>query len=85
MDLFVQIILGAVGGSIGGLVFRNLSLGTVGNCIAGIVGGCVGGQILQMSASIGSNVLDDIAGGCLGGIMLLAIVGFIKNAVLGQQ
>ncbi len=85
MDLFVQLIFGAVGGSLGGLMFRNLSLTTVGNCLAGIVGGCVAGQLLRNATSIGNNVVGDVAGGFLGGIVVLAIVGFIKNALVGQQ
>ena len=46
MDILIQLVLGAIGGNIGGALFKNLSLGTVGNSIAGIVGGGIGGQIL---------------------------------------
>ena len=44
MGLIIQLILGAVGGNIGGVLFKNISLGTLGNSIAGIVGGGLGAQ-----------------------------------------
>ena len=47
MGLIVQLVLGAIGGNVGGALFKNLSLGTVGNSIVGIVGGGIGGQILH--------------------------------------
>jgi uncharacterized membrane protein YeaQ/YmgE (transglycosylase-associated protein family) len=47
MDLIIQLLLGAVGGNIGGALFKNLSVGTLGNSIADIVGGGLGGQILS--------------------------------------
>ena len=51
MGLIIQLILGAVGGNIGGVLFKNISLGTLGNSIAGIVGGGLGAQVL--SAALG--------------------------------
>ena len=45
--LIIQLISGAVGGNIVGAVAKNLSLGTAGNSIAGIVGGYGGGQLLS--------------------------------------
>ena len=44
LSLIVQLVLGALGGNIGGSLFKNLSLGTVGNSIAGMVGGGIGGR-----------------------------------------
>ena len=38
-SLIIQLVSGAVGGNIGGAIFKNLSLGTTGNSIAGIIGG----------------------------------------------
>ena len=51
MGLIIQLILGTVGGNIGGVLFKNISLGTLGNSIAGIVGGGLGAQVL--SAALG--------------------------------
>jgi uncharacterized membrane protein YeaQ/YmgE (transglycosylase-associated protein family) len=64
------------------------SLGTVGNSIAGIVGGGLGGTILQSitgNAATGGGSLDmttilsNIAGGGVGGAILMAVIGLVKN------
>jgi len=50
MDITSQIIeavSGAVGGNVAGAALKEQSLGAIGNSIAGIVGGGVGGTILQ--------------------------------------
>ena len=43
-QLIIQLISGAVGGNVAGAAMKEKSLGTVGNSIAGIVGGVGGGQ-----------------------------------------
>ena len=91
MNMIIQLVLGAIGGNVGGALFKNLSLGTLGNSIAGIVGGGVGGQILQMvlgatatGVDAGGGMLANVVGGGVGGIVVMAIVGFIKNAMTTQ-
>jgi len=86
MDLIIQLVLGAIGGNVGGALMKNLSLGTLGNSIAGIVGGGLGGQILSAlmggataSAGAAGNMAADVAGGGIGGIVVMIIVGLIKN------
>lgn len=46
IDLIIQLISGAVGGNLAGALLKNISLGPVGNSIAGILGGGIGGQLL---------------------------------------
>jgi uncharacterized membrane protein YeaQ/YmgE (transglycosylase-associated protein family) len=48
ISLIIQLISGAVGGNVAGAAMKESSLGTLGNSIAGIVGGGLGGTILQM-------------------------------------
>ena len=48
VSLIIQLISGAVGGNIVGMLLKDLDLGPVGNSIAGIIGGGIGGQILAM-------------------------------------
>jgi uncharacterized membrane protein YeaQ/YmgE (transglycosylase-associated protein family) len=48
ISLIIQAISGAVGGNVAGAAMKENSLGTLGNSIAGIVGGGLGGTILQM-------------------------------------
>lgn len=48
ISLIIEAISGAVGGNVAGAAMKENSLGTVGNFIAGIVGGGLGGTLLQM-------------------------------------
>jgi hypothetical protein len=90
LALVIQLVSGAVGGNaVGGLV-KKLDLGVLGNSIAGILGGGIGGQILAWltnSAAAGGGSLDlesilkSVASGGVGGGVLMAIVGAIKQAM----
>lgn len=85
----VALITGAVGGNVAGALFKNISLGTAGNSICGILGGGLGGAILHYlgigAETSGSfdlmKVLGSVASGGVGGGVLLAIIGFIKSAM----
>jgi uncharacterized membrane protein YeaQ/YmgE (transglycosylase-associated protein family) len=78
--LIIQLISGAVGGNAAGALFKNLSLGTIGNSIAGVAGGGIGGQILSaVLPSLAGGMVGQAAGGGIGGLVLMAVVGFIKN------
>ncbi len=89
--LLIQLVSGAVGGNIAGVLLKKFSLGTVGNSIVGILGGGLGGQLLGLlglgGAGAGAGTLDlgslvsSVAGGAVGGGVLMAIVGFIKKLV----
>jgi len=89
LPLVIQLISGAVGGNVAGSLMKNQSLGTLWNSIVGIVGGGIGGQILEMlgiptgagGMDIGS-IIGSIAGGGAGGGVLMAIVGVIKKALI---
>ena len=88
ISLIIQLVSGAVGGNIAGAAMKENSLGTAGNSIAGIVGGGLGGMILQsvMGAAAGgsldlSTILSNVAGGGVGGAILMAVIGLIKNAM----
>jgi uncharacterized membrane protein YeaQ/YmgE (transglycosylase-associated protein family) len=88
-SLLIQLASGAVGGNVAGAALKNLSLGTVGNSIVGILGGGIGGQLLGMlgmgggeggAMDVGS-IVSSVAGGGVGGAVLLAIIGFIKKSM----
>ena len=91
VGLIIQIISGAAGGNIAGALFKNISLGTLWNSVAGIVGGGLGGQILQAllgtgaaTAATGAGldvgaIISQVAGGGVGGAILMAIVGLIRS------
>ena len=87
LNLIISLISGAVGGNIAGAALKDQSLGTVGNSIAGILGG-VGGRLLQaLGASAAGGGLDpgsligSIASGGVGGSIVMVIIGLIKSAM----
>jgi hypothetical protein len=89
-QILINLVAGALGGVGAGKASPNFDLGTVGNLVAGLVGGGVLGQIVTallpsvMAAvqsgnfSIGGIISQAVAGGA-GGAILTAIVGAIKN------
>jgi uncharacterized membrane protein YeaQ/YmgE (transglycosylase-associated protein family) len=86
--LVIQLICGALGGNITGKLFKNIDLGTLGNSIAGILGGGLGGQILNAlglfaGAPGGSldlaSIIGNVVSGGVGGGVLMAIIGLIKS------
>lgn len=88
VTLIIQLISGAVGGNVAGALLKKLSLGTTGNSIVGILGGGLGGQLLNMlgvgggaaagGLDIGS-IVSNVAGGGVGGAVLMAIIGIIRG------
>ena len=88
LPLIIQLISSALGGNLAGSLLKKQTLGTLGNSIAGILGGGLGGQLLGLlGMSTGSGGLDigsiigSIASGGVGGGVLMAIIGIIRNAM----
>lgn len=86
LPLIIQLVSGAVGGNVAGAAMKEKSLGTLGNSIAGIVGGGIGGQILSSVLGMGGgggmdigSIVSQIAGGGVGGGVLMLIVGVVKG------
>jgi hypothetical protein len=88
LTIILQLLSGAVGGNVAGSLKKDISLGTIGNSIAGILGGGLGAQLLGLlgvgSGGTGTDlgsIIGSIAGGGVGGGILMAIVGLIKQAM----
>ena len=86
LPLLVQLVSGAAGGNAAGAAMKKLSLGTVGNSIAGVLGGGIGGQLLGMlgmASGAGdmdmAGIVGSLASGGVGGGALMAVIGTIKN------
>ena len=60
-SLLIQLIIGAVGGNAAGKAVPDKSLGTLGNTIAGAIGGLGGGQLLDMILGGGAMATDAAA------------------------
>jgi uncharacterized membrane protein YeaQ/YmgE (transglycosylase-associated protein family) len=88
IPIIIQLVSGAVGGNVAGSLLKDKSLGTIGNSIAGILGGGLGGQLLGL-LGIGTetggtdiaSIIGSLAGGGVGGGVLMIIVGLIKKAL----
>lgn len=87
VPLLIQLASGAVGGNLAGKLLPNNSLGTIGNSIAGIAGGGIGGYLLSMLGMGGdaaaatdlSGIIQNLGGGGAGGGALMAIIGIVKG------
>lgn len=89
-QILIDLIAGAAGGNAVGKTSPKFDLGTLGNTIAGLVGGGILGQIMTMlmpavagavqsgNFSIQAIIAQLVAGGA-GGAILTAIVGAVKN------
>jgi hypothetical protein len=89
-SLIIEAISGAVGGNVAGAALKEKSLGLIGNSLAGVVGGGLGGTILHAvmgAATSGgggmdmTSIIGNVAGGGVGGAVLMAVVGIIKDAM----
>jgi hypothetical protein len=86
-SLIIEAVSGAVGGNVAGAALKEKSLGIIGNSLAGVVGGGLGGTILHAvmgAATTGggmdmSSILGNVAGGGVGGAILVVIIGVIKD------
>ena len=88
MELIIQLIAGAIGGNAAGAMLKDKSLGTLGNSIAGVLGGGIGGHIIGMLTSAAgtgsldiSSILQSVVSGGAGGGVLMVIVGIVKKAM----
>ena len=86
LPLIIQLVSGVVGGNVLGAAVKNLNLGPVGNSIAGLLGGGIGGQLLASLAQGGvaggmdvGTILESIGGGLAGGGALTAASAGIKQ------
>ncbi len=93
VSLLISLISGAVGGNVAGAALKNMSLGTTGNSIAGILGGGLFSVLvpaLGLGAAPAASGLDlgaivgQIVGGGVGGGVLMAIIGLIRNLMASK-
>lgn len=88
VSLIISLVSGAAGGNIVGALIKKISLGVLGNSVAGILGGGIGSQILGgllgsgSSAAAGGGMLGSVLGSGVGGAVLMVIIGIIKNILM---
>ena len=78
MDILVVLLIGALAGWLGSMIFTGGGLGLLGNIIVGILGSFVGYWLLgQLGVSFGTGIIAAILTGALGAIVILAIVNLL--------
>lgn len=91
VNLIISLISGIVGGNVAGAAAPDKSLGGLGNSVAGLFGGGIGGFILQALGVLGTaaapaggldigSIIANIGSSGVGGAILMYVVGLIKNA-----
>lgn len=80
MDWLISLLCGAGGGNLAGALLKKFSLGTLGNSVAGILGGGAGmGLMNVLGGGTGNAILNQVLGGGVGGGVVMTIIGFIKS------
>ena len=88
LEIIIQLVAGAIGGNAAGAALKDKSLGTMGNTLAGVIGGGLGGQILGMMGGAGmadaaemdiGSIVSSLASGGAGGGVLMVVVGIVKG------
>jgi uncharacterized membrane protein YeaQ/YmgE (transglycosylase-associated protein family) len=79
-SLIIILVLGAVAGWLGGMVFKGGGLGLIGNIVVGIVGGFIGYWLLPklgLNINTGTGWLNYVLTAAIGAVVLLAIINII--------
>lgn len=79
-SIIIILVLGAIAGWLGGLVFQGGGLGLIGNIVVGIVGGFIGYWLLPklgVHINTGKGWLNYIITAAIGAVVLLAIINII--------
>ena len=83
LPIIIQLVVGAIGGNAAGKAMPDKSLGTLGNTIAGVIGGVGGGKILDMILGGGAMATDAAAGVAASGLDIGAIIQDVAGGGIG--
>ena len=91
LPLIIQLVSGAFGGITAGKLVKNLSLGTAGNAISGILGGGLGGYLMGMlglgaGAASGVDMTEAVnatTDASAGGMDISSILGSVAGGGVG--
>jgi hypothetical protein len=84
-QIIISLISGALGGNAAGALLKKFNLGPVWNSVLGILGGGLGGQLLNLvtgasgTSTSAGGIIGNILSSGVGGGVLMSIVGFIKG------
>ena len=78
MELLGTLIIGAVAGWLGSLLFKGSGLGLLWNIVIGIIGSFVGYWLLgKLGVNLGTGWLGSILTGAIGAIIILFILNLV--------
>lgn len=78
MEIVITLIIGAIAGWLGSMVFKGSGLGLIGNIVLGIIGGFVGYWLLgKFGVSLGTGIIGAILTGAIGAVAILLLLNFI--------
>lgn len=87
--LIVQLIGGGAGGSIAASLLKNMNLGNVGNVLSGVIGGFLGGNVVNSALGVTKSVaatgvdpgvlVSQLAGSGIGGALMMILVGMLRQ------
>jgi uncharacterized membrane protein YeaQ/YmgE (transglycosylase-associated protein family) len=78
MEILVILIIGAVAGWLGSVLYKGSGLGIIGNIVIGIIGSFVGYWLLgELNISFGTGYVGAILTGAFGAILILLILNVI--------
>ena len=78
MDILVTLLIGAVAGWLGSMIFKGSGLGLLGNIVVGIVGSFVGYWLLgKLGVDLGTGWIGAILTGALGALIILFVINLL--------
>ena len=78
MEIVVTIIIGAIAGWLGSMIYQGSGLGIIGNIVVGIIGSFVGYWLLgRLGINLDSGWIGTILTGAFGAIIILFLFNLI--------
>lgn len=82
MELLVTLLIGALAGWLGSVLYKGSGLGLIGNIIVGIAGSFLGYWLLgKLGVSLGTGWIAAVLTGAIGAIVIL----FLLNLILRRR
>jgi uncharacterized membrane protein YeaQ/YmgE (transglycosylase-associated protein family) len=76
--IIITIVIGALAGWLGSMLFSGSGLGLPGNIIVGILGSFVGSWLLgKLGVSIGSSIVSAVITGAIGALVILFLLNLV--------
>jgi len=80
MEILVTLLIGALAGWLGSMIYQGGGLGIIGNIVVGLIGSFVGYWLLgRLGISLGSGWIGAIFTGAIGAIIVLVILNLIMK------